>query len=89
VLSFLRFSGDGGVLACVANFAGHPHNSYRVGLPRPGRWRELINTDGYDYGGSGAGNLGVVEATAAPWHGQPASATLRLPPLGVLWLAPA
>jgi 1,4-alpha-glucan branching enzyme len=88
VLSFLRFSGDGGMLACVANFAGHPHNSYRVGLPRPGRWRELINTDGYDYGGSGVGNLGAVEASAAPWHGQPASATLRLPPLGVLYLAP-
>ncbi len=88
VLSFLRFSGDGGVLACVANFAGHPHNSYRVGLPRPGRWREVINTDGYEYGGSGVGNLGAVEATAAPWHGQPASATIRLPPLGVLWLAP-
>jgi len=89
VLSFLRFAGDGGVLACVANFAGHPYNSYRVGLPRPGRWRELVNTDGYDYGGSGVGNLGAVEATPAPWHGQPASATLRLPPLGVLWLAPA
>jgi 1,4-alpha-glucan branching enzyme len=88
VLSFLRFSGDGGVLACVANFAGHPHNRYRVGLPQPGRWQELVNTDGYDYGGSGVGNLGAVEATAAPWHGQPASATLRLPPLGVLWLAP-
>jgi 1,4-alpha-glucan branching enzyme len=89
VLSFLRLSGDGGALACVANFAGHPHNSYRVGLPRPGRWREVINTDGYEYGGSGVGNLGAVEATAAPWHGQPASATVRLPPLGVLWLTPA
>jgi 1,4-alpha-glucan branching enzyme len=89
VLSFLRLSGDGGVLACVANFAGHPHDSYRVGLPRPGQWRELINTDGYEYGGSGVGNLGAVEATAAPWHGQPASATIRLPPLGVIYLTPA
>jgi 1,4-alpha-glucan branching enzyme len=88
VLSFLRLDGDGGVLACVANFAGHPHNGYRVGLPRPGRWREVINTDGYEYGGSGVGNLGAVEATAAPWHGQPTSATIRLPPFGVLWLAP-
>ncbi len=89
VLSFLRLSGDGGVLACVANFAGHPHDSYRVGLPRPGQWRELINTDGYAYGGSGVGNLGAVEAIAAPWHGQPASATIRLPPLGVIYLTPA
>jgi 1,4-alpha-glucan branching enzyme len=88
VLSFLRFSGDGDMLACVANFGGHPHDGYRIGLPRPGRWRELVNTDGYDYGGSGVGNLGAVEAAGAPWHGQPASVTLRLPPLGVLWLAP-
>ncbi|HEY6276144.1 MAG TPA: 1,4-alpha-glucan branching protein GlgB [Streptosporangiaceae bacterium] len=88
VLSFLRLSGDGGALACVANFAGHAHDGYRVGLPRPGRWREVVNTDGYDYGGGGVGNLGAVEATAEPWHGQPASVSLSLPPLGVLWLVP-
>jgi 1,4-alpha-glucan branching enzyme len=95
VLSFLRFAGDGGggvdgpgVIACIANFAGHPHEGYRVGLPQAGRWRELINTDAYGYGGSGTGNLGVVEAVAEPCHGQPASAQLTLPPLGVLWLVP-
>ena len=48
----------------------------------------MINTDAAEYGGSGVGNLGAVEAVAEPWHGQPASATLTLPPLGVLWLAP-
>jgi 1,4-alpha-glucan branching enzyme len=48
----------------------------------------VINTDAADYGGSGVGNLGVVEAVNEPWHGQPASASLNLPPLGVLWLAP-
>jgi 1,4-alpha-glucan branching enzyme len=47
-----------------------------------------VNTDSYDYGGSGVGNLGAVEAVAQPWHGQPASAELTVPPLGVLWLAP-
>jgi 1,4-alpha-glucan branching enzyme len=95
VLSFLRMAGRGGdtasaagVIACIANFAGHPHEAYRVGLPSAGRWRELVNTDAYDYGGSGTGNLGVVEAVAEPWHGQPASAVLTLPPLGVLWLTP-
>jgi 1,4-alpha-glucan branching enzyme len=91
VLSFLRRTGpgpDANVLACVINFSGAPHNDYRIGLPQPGRWRELINTDGYDYGGSGAGNLGVVEAKPLPWHGQPASATLTVPPLGALWLVP-
>ncbi len=89
VLSFLRFAAGGGQpVACIANFAGHPHHAYRVGLPQAGRWREVINTDAYHYGGSGAGNLGSVEAVAEPCHGQPASAQLTLPPLGVLWLTP-
>lgn len=86
VLSFLRIGSDGSRLACVANFAGVPHHDYRVGLPAAGRWREVVNTDAEAYGGSGVGNLGLVEATDSPWHGQPASAILQLPPAGVLWL---
>jgi 1,4-alpha-glucan branching enzyme len=46
----------------------------------------VVNTDAEIYGGSGVGNLGEVEATNSPWHGQPASAILQLPPAGVLWL---
>jgi 1,4-alpha-glucan branching enzyme len=98
VLSFLRLApgdtpapagGDEpGMLACIANFSGSPHHSYRIGLPRPGRWREVLNTDAYDYGGSGVGNFGAVEAEPQPCHGQPASAVLTVPPLAVLWLAP-
>jgi 1,4-alpha-glucan branching enzyme len=88
VLSFLRYGDDGSVVACVANFAGVPHEGYRVGLPRPGQWREVLNTDAEQYGGSGVGNLGAVHAELREWHGQPASAVLRLPPAGVLWLAP-
>jgi 1,4-alpha-glucan branching enzyme len=86
VFSFLRYGSDGSVLACIANFAGQPHEGYRVGLPFTGRWRELVNTDATQYGGSGVGNLGSVTAVARPWHGRPASATLRVPPSGVLWL---
>ncbi|MFD9741112.1 1,4-alpha-glucan branching protein GlgB [Umezawaea sp. NPDC059074] len=88
VLSFLRVGEDGSVLACVANFSGQPHHDYRVGLPTTGRWKEVVNTDSAVYGGSGVGNLGVVEAEAHPWHGREASAVLQLPPAGVLWLAP-
>jgi len=90
VASFLRLdpADPAAVLACVANFAGHPHENYRVGLPRTGRWREVLNTDAHSYGGSGWGNMGGVEATDQPWHGQPASALLQLPPQGVIWLAP-
>ncbi|HEY0577643.1 MAG TPA: 1,4-alpha-glucan branching protein GlgB [Pseudonocardia sp.] len=86
VFSFLRWGTDGSVMACVANFAGHPHENYRVGLPVAGRWREVLNTDAETYGGSGVGNMGSVVATEEPWHGRPASATLRVPPTGVLWL---
>jgi 1,4-alpha-glucan branching enzyme len=89
VICFLRIGSDGSTLACVANFSGGPHHDYRVGLPDVGTWREVINTDSEIYGGSGVGNLGAVEASAEPWHGQPASALLQLPPSGVLWLAPA
>jgi 1,4-alpha-glucan branching enzyme len=90
VLSFLRWGSDGSCVAVVCNFAGTPHDDYRLGLPRTGEWRELVNTDADLYSGSGVGNMGVVHAVDEPWHGQAASATLRLPPLGVLWLeAPA
>ena len=83
-----RAGRDRGIIACIANFSGIPHTGYRIGLPLPGRWAEVINTDSEHYGGSGVGNLGAVEAVAEPWHGRPASAVLTLPPLGVLWLAP-
>jgi len=87
VLSFVRRGKDGSLLACVANFAGKPHEGYRIGLPVAGPWHEVLNTDSEIYGGSGVGNLGQAEATREPWHGRPASALLRLPPAGVLWLA--
>ena len=77
-----------GVIACIANFSALPHLEYKVGLPRAGRWQEVLNTDAVIYGGSGVGNLGSIEAVPEPWHGTPASATITLPPLGVLWLTP-
>jgi 1,4-alpha-glucan branching enzyme len=77
-----------GTVACLANFSAVPHRDYRIGLPQAGRWREILNTDAIGYGGSGVGNLGGVEAAPEPWHGQPASARITLPPLGVLWLTP-
>jgi 1,4-alpha-glucan branching enzyme len=84
-LTFLRYGKGGQVLACVANFSGQPHSDYRIGLPRGGRWRELVNTDFEGYGGSGVGNLGEIEAVAESWHGQPWSATLTAPPLATVW----
>ncbi|MEP6697006.1 MAG: 1,4-alpha-glucan branching protein GlgB [Pseudonocardiales bacterium] len=86
VFSFLRYGSDGSVVACVTNFAGIPHDAYRLGLPRVGTWQEVINTDARIYTGSGVGNLGAVKAVAEPWRGLPASASMQVPPLGTLWL---
>ena len=92
--SWLRFgapsgSGERPVVASIINFSGSPHHQYRVGLPHRGRWNEVLNTDATHYGGSGVGNYGAVEAEEVPWHGQPYSAVVTLPPLAALWLEPA
>jgi len=89
VLSFLRVSAEGErVLVCVANFSAIPRAEYRIGVPDGGRWREVLNTDAAEFGGSGAGNAGETWATDEPWHGLEHSVVLTLPPLGVLWLVP-
>jgi 1,4-alpha-glucan branching enzyme len=70
----------------VCNFTPVPRAGYRIGVPAWGFYRELLNTDAACYGGSNVGNAGGVEAQAIPWHGQPHSVVLSLPPLGVLVL---
>jgi 1,4-alpha-glucan branching enzyme len=89
ILAFLRVARDGDrTLAFIANLSPVPRDCYRVGLPHGGRWREALNTDSELYGGSNVGNYGGVDAEASPWQGQPYSAELTLPPLGVVWLVP-
>jgi 1,4-alpha-glucan branching enzyme len=85
VFAWLRLSGgDDPPVAVVSNFTPAPRESYNLPLPRPGRWRELINTDATDYGGSGWGNLGGIEAQAPGSRGRPATARVTLPPLATL-----
>jgi 1,4-alpha-glucan branching enzyme len=86
VFSFLRKGADGSTLAVAVNFSGGPHENYRLGLPYAGTWAEVLNTDAELYGGSGVGNLGAVEAEEISYHGLPASAVVRVPPLGGIWL---
>jgi 1,4-alpha-glucan branching enzyme len=89
VFAFARLSRDGTrQIVCVANLSPVPREAYRVGLPAPGRWREVLNTDSAFYGGSGVGNMGVVVSEERPWHDQPFSAEVALPPLGVVWFVP-
>ncbi len=83
--SWLRWDGEGGVVACVSNFSAVPHFDYRIGLPFAGEWDEVLNTDAEAYGGSGVGNLGSVIAEESPWHVRPASAAINVPPLGAVW----
>jgi 1,4-alpha-glucan branching enzyme len=87
VVSLLRKakSGKGTVLA-VCNFTPVPRTGYRVGVPTGGYWRELLNSDGREYAGSGMGNAGGCQAEAVPAHGRPYSLSLILPPLGALFL---
>ncbi len=88
VLTFLRRSkNDDDVVVVAVNFAGIPHNDYRVGFPEPGRWDEILNTDAVEYGGSGVGNLGAVETEAVAWNGREQSAQIQLPPFGVVYFA--
>jgi 1,4-alpha-glucan branching enzyme len=89
VVAFARASrGHERVVIFVANLSPVPRGPYRLGLPRAGRWRELVNTDSSHYGGTDTGNLGAVDAEPVPWHEQPYSAEITLPPLAALWLVP-
>jgi 1,4-alpha-glucan branching enzyme len=88
VLTFLRQDGSGNTVLVACNFTPVLRANYRVGVPRGGRWRERLNSDAHDYGGSGQGNLGAVQASAVSAHGRPHSLALRLPPLAVVVLTP-
>ncbi|TLY76411.1 MAG: 1,4-alpha-glucan branching protein GlgB [Gammaproteobacteria bacterium] len=88
VIAFLR-QGAAAELALVAcNFTPVPRETYRIGVPRGGRWRERLNSDAADYGGSGQGNLGALEAEALGAQGFDYSLNVRLPPLAVVVLTP-
>ncbi|TAL24019.1 MAG: 1,4-alpha-glucan branching protein GlgB [Aquabacterium sp.] len=88
VIAFIRRSHRGDPLLVVCNLTPVPRENYRLGVPVGGRWQELLNTDAADFGGSGWGNLGGVDAEPVASHGRPYSIRLSLPPLSTLWLRP-
>ena len=87
VFAYLRMSGGNSppVLA-VSNFTPVPRNGYRLGVPETGKWCALLNTDAACYGGSDFASGCDAAAEPAPWHNQPASLALNLPPLATLVL---
>ncbi len=85
VIAFAR-AGAERIAIVAANLSPVPRYGYRIGLPRSGRWDETLNTDAASYGGGNVGNLGGVDAEPIPWHDQPFSAEVTLPPLATIWL---
>jgi 1,4-alpha-glucan branching enzyme len=89
VISFARRNQDRtSELVVVMNLTPVPRSRYRVGLPRPGGWREVLNSDSAVYGGSNLGNLGGVTAEDYNVHNQSYSAEFTLPPLSILVFQP-
>jgi len=89
-LSFIRKgTSTKDIILALCNFTPVPRQNYRVGVPRGGYWQEVMNSDAREYGGSGQGNIGGVDATPVPLHGHNQSLTITLPPLSVLFFKSA
>ena len=86
VYAYRRCDGSGREVTVVCNFTPVPRTAYRIGLQRAGHWDEVLNTDASVYGGSNAGNGGLVVTEPVPSHGKPQSVSLTLPPLATIVL---
>jgi 1,4-alpha-glucan branching enzyme len=85
VLAFLRKAKQGkDQVLTVVNFTPVVRNKHRVGVPGPGWYAEVFNSDSEHYGGSNVGNFPGREAEKQDWHGRPWSIEMRLPPLAAV-----
>ena len=84
-LAFVRWSEDGQPLISISNFSPVPHETYRLPLPLPGTWREVLNTDEMRFGGSGVANQQLI-STSEEHRGFSQSVVMRVPPLATVWL---
>jgi len=84
VLAYERIARDGQRVIAVLNFTPVPRFNYRIGVAAPGLWREILNTDAVELGGSGQGNMGGAEAVPVPSHRRELSLNLTVPPLGAV-----
>ncbi len=86
VLAYVRYAKDrSDFVVAVNNYTPVPRHGYRIGVPAPGRYEEIVNTDSQEFGGSGVGN-GALETEPVEWHGFPQSVVLTLPPLAAVWM---
>jgi 1,4-alpha-glucan branching enzyme len=88
VLSYMRKTRDGAPVVVCCNFTPVPRYNYMVGLPTGGYWKEILNSDASEYGGSGVGNFGGKDSNPVSVHGRPHSLTLTLPPLSMVAFQP-
>jgi 1,4-alpha-glucan branching enzyme len=89
VIAFIRQSSGSDFAVIVCNFSPTVLHGYRIGVPVPGYYRECLNTDASDYGGSGVGNSGGLNSEATPWHGFDHSLPMIVPPLATaMFLSP-
>jgi 1,4-alpha-glucan branching enzyme len=90
VFAFLRRGNeDGRMVLVVCNMTPVARVGYGIGVPRPGYWRELLNTDAGVYGGSNMGNAGGADTVPTQMHGEAQALFLALPPLSTVFLSPS
>ena len=86
VLSFIRVSRTGEKILVILNFADFPYHDYRIGVPGPGSYQELMNSDAAGFGGSNVVNPLPIDSESIPAHGFENSIEIQIPPLGAIWL---
>jgi 1,4-alpha-glucan branching enzyme len=87
IISFIRKGHSAeDIVLVIYNFTPETHFDYDIGVPLPGTWEEILNSDAAKYGGSGQGNRNPLNAADKGWHGRPYSLSLTIPPLGVIFL---
>ena len=87
IISFFRRGRDPrDMVVCICNFTPVPRNGYRFGMPEPGVYEEILNSDAEKYGGSNVVNPTLLRTDDIPWMGRQCSIPVTVPPLGVVWL---
>jgi len=86
VIAFQRYDFGGDVIVVVANFSNNDYAGFRIGLPQPNEWSELINSQSTIYGGSGLDNPGTLVSEEIGWDGHPWSIELNVPAMGLIVL---